>query len=329
MIILFIIGAISLIVLANVLAAYPNPTGQRLFTTMLLSLNITLTAVGLALLGWLPPLNPIVVQESGLLSEPARAGWVIVGLGLWGMAMGQTAVRRALSRWLPLNPTSPVHTLALIFSGFLVGSTALTLVQGGLEGLAETAVNLSVADVVMQQLMFVLLALFGVGLLIRRNNDQLNQRLGLVLPTWQHAATGLRWIGLLLLIQWLIGILWLLLNPGQAELLTDLSGVLFGGFDTVWEWFVLALVSGIGEELLFRGALQPIFGLVPTALLFAIAHVQYGFTPATLSIFIIGLALGHLRRTTNTTTTIFVHFGYNFTLGLLSLLLLYLEPLAG
>ena len=322
MLIPLIAGAIGLIFLANVLAAHPNPGGQRLFNVMLISLNLTVAAVGLALIGWLPPLNPDILRESGLLTEPARSGWVLLGLGAWGVAMGQTAVRHTLARWLPLNPTSPVHTLALMFSGYLVGSTAITLVQGGLEGLAETAVNLSVADVVIQQLMFVLLALFGVGLLVRRSSNALNQRLGLERPTRQQLATGLRWVGLLLLLQWGIGALWLLLNPNQAELLSNLSGELFGEFDTVWEWFVLALVSGLGEELLFRGAIQPVFGLVPTALLFAVAHVQYGITPATLTIFLIGLALGHLRRTTNTSTTIFVHFSYNFLLGLLSLVAL-------
>ncbi len=320
MLIPLIAGAIGLILLANIITAHPNPNGQRLFYVMLLSLNLTVVAVGLALVGWLPPLNPDIMRESGLLAEPARAGWVLLGLGAWGAAMGQTAVRRALARWLPLNPTSPVHMLALMFSGYLVGSTAIALVQGGLEGLAETAVNLSVADVVVQQLMFVLLALFGVGLLVRRHSDAINQRLGLERPTRQQLTTGLRWVGLLLLLQWGIGALWLLLSPDQAELLGNLSGALFGEFDTVWEWFALALVSGIGEEMLFRGAIQPVFGLVPTALLFAIAHVQYGITPATLVIFLIGLALGHLRRTTNTSTTIFIHFCYNFLLGLLSLL---------
>lgn len=36
---------------------------------------------------------------------------------------------------------------------------------------------------------------------------------------------------------------------------------------------VLALVSGIGEELFFRGALQPRVGLVPASLLFGLAHL--------------------------------------------------------
>lgn len=322
MFILLILGAIGLLILANVLTAYPTPSGQRLFYVMVLSLNLTVAAVGFALIGWLPPLNATILQESELLQQSGRVGWVLLGLGAWGVAMGQTAVRHTLARWLPLNPASPVHTLALIYSGYLAGSTAVTLAQGGLEGLAETAVTLSIADIATQQLMFVLLALFGVGLLVRRSSDALNHRLGLEPLTRPQIATGLRWVGLLVLLQWVMSALWLLLNPTQVELLGNLSGILFGELDTVWEWFALALVSSLGEELLFRGAIQPIFGLIPTALLFALAHVQYGITPATLTIFLIGLALGHLRRRTSTSTTIFVHFGYNFVLGLLSLVAL-------
>jgi len=39
---------------------------------------------------------------------------------------------------------------------------------------------------------------------------------------------------------------------------------------------VLAVGSGLGEELLFRGALQPALGLVPAALLFGALHVAPG-----------------------------------------------------
>jgi hypothetical protein len=88
------------------------------------------------------------------------------------------------------------------------------------------------------------------------------------------------------------------------------------------------LAAGIGEELLFRGALQPVLGLWFTAILFAASHIQYGLTPATLAVFIIAIALGIIRQRTNTTVAILVHFGYDFVIGLLALLATYLEPLA-
>jgi membrane protease YdiL (CAAX protease family) len=40
-----------------------------------------------------------------------------------------------------------------------------------------------------------------------------------------------------------------------------------------WQMLVIATCAGIGEELFFRGALQPVVGLVAASLLFGLAHV--------------------------------------------------------
>ncbi len=132
----------------------------------------------------------------------------------------------------------------------------------------------------------------------------------------------------MLAIQWAIGIAWVLIDPEQAELLSNINEAFLSDIDSLPEWFLLAASAGIGEETLFRGALQPVLGLGFTSVLFAIVHVQYGFTPVTIAVLIIGLALGILRNRTNTTTAILVHFGYNFTLGLLSLLATFVEQFA-
>lgn len=50
----------------------------------------------------------------------------------------------------------------------------------------------------------------------------------------------------------------------------DLAGAL--GPLPGWAILVVAGASGVGEELLFRGALQPWMGLIPTAFLFALMH---------------------------------------------------------
>jgi membrane protease YdiL (CAAX protease family) len=236
-------------------------------------------------------------------------------------------VRRLLARLFPaLRPESAVHTLALLGSGYLIGAALLQVAAGGLESLADMAVSATVYDVVGQQLLFVLAALFGAGLLTRRDSDQLNRRLGLERPTWPQLFVGLRWMILFVIVQGVIGALWAFTDPEQAQLLGELNESLLGDFDTVWEWLALAVAAGLGEELLFRGALQPVLGLWPTAAVFSVAHLQYGFTPATLVVFLFGLVLGIIRQRSNTTVAIFVHAGYNFTLGLLSLLATYLQP---
>jgi membrane protease YdiL (CAAX protease family) len=216
----------------------------------------------------------------------------------------------------------------LILSGYLIGNPFLIIAEGGLGTLADSAVSVDVFEIVLQQLLFTMLAFLGVGLFFRRNSEALQERLGLERPTRPQLLMGLRWIPLLVILQAVISIIWAAVNPEQAQQLDDINSSLLGDVNSLWEWFALALSAGIGEELLFRGALQPVLGLWFTAVLFAASHIQYGLTPATLAIFIIAIVLGIIRQRTNTTVAIFVHFGYNFVIGLFVLLATYLEPLA-
>jgi membrane protease YdiL (CAAX protease family) len=81
------------------------------------------------------------------------------------------------------------------------------------------------------------------------------------------------------------------------------------------EIVVLALASAAGEELLFRGALDPIVGLWAQALIFAVLHVGPGvrFLPWTASAFVIGLLLGALHRATGDLGgPIVAHFVINY-----------------
>jgi membrane protease YdiL (CAAX protease family) len=60
--------------------------------------------------------------------------------------------------------------------------------------------------------------------------------------------------------------------------------------------FILAVASSVGEELLFRGALQPWWGLLPAAGVFALLHIGPGlrFLSWTFSALVIGLVFGSL-----------------------------------
>jgi membrane protease YdiL (CAAX protease family) len=320
-IVLLLTAGTILILTANLLARYQNPRQQRLFDWLLLSINLPLLVSGPLIVS--VPMERLVqnaAQDGMQLQNRAAFGFTLVAMAVWGILASWRTTRQIAARWLPLDAASPVHALALMLSGYLAGSTILTLTQGGLESLAATAVPADIISILNQFLLFVLLALFGVGFLTRRDAAAAARRLGLDQPTSRQLVAGLRWILVLVLIQWLFGAINTLVDPGQLELLDDISSSLLGDIDTIWEWLILALATGIGEELLFRGALQPVLGLKFTGLLFAVAHVQYGLTPITLAIVIIGISLGYIRREYSTSIAIFVHTGYNFTLGLLALL---------
>ncbi len=78
---------------------------------------------------------------------------------------------------------------------------------------------------------------------------------------------------------------------------------------------ILAAASSVGEEFLFRGALQPWIGIVPQAVLFALLHVGPGkkFVPWTASALGMGLAFGLISDATgNLGGAIAAHFTINF-----------------
>jgi membrane protease YdiL (CAAX protease family) len=90
----------------------------------------------------------------------------------------------------------------------------------------------------------------------------------------------------------------------------DLLGPLTGR-----EIVILALASSIGEELLFRGALLPWFGVWIQGIIFALLHVGPGrrFLPWTVSALVLGFAFGWLAVwTKNLGGPIAAHFAINF-----------------
>jgi uncharacterized protein len=313
------------IVVANLIAARESHPARLAFNLALFVLGLLLSLAGFALL-FFPPNTPLLAETGLAVIDPATIGMALIFMGVWSAAVSLSPVRRGLARLFPaLDPDSPVHSLALAAMGYLIGNAVLSATPGTLEALLEGGVQPTIADVLAQQFVFVVAAFLGVGLLTRRNSEGLNERLGLVRPTRSQIWTGLRWMVFFVFLQSCIGATWLLLDPEQAEALSGLNEALLGNFNTIWEWFLLAAAAGLGEELLFRGALQPIFGILPTSIVFAISHSQYGLSPATLTVFLLSVVLGIIRKRSNTTVAILVHAGYNFTLGLLSMMAVSLQ----
>jgi membrane protease YdiL (CAAX protease family) len=90
----------------------------------------------------------------------------------------------------------------------------------------------------------------------------------------------------------------------------DLLGPLSGR-----EILILAVASSIGEEMLFRGALQPWIGVWLQAVIFALLHIGPGkrFLPWTASALVMGLLFGWLAlETNNLGGPIAAHFAINY-----------------
>jgi len=106
--------------------------------------------------------------------------------------------------------------------------------------------------------------------------------------------------GLIIIILSLILARWL----GFIKALEDEFASLLGGL-SLGQCLVLALTSGIAEEILFRGALQPWLGLVATSIIFGLAHfpVKKSLVPWTVFALLMGLLLGWLYIVTQSLWT--------------------------
>lgn len=256
-------------------------------------------------------------------SSFAAIGFVGMLTSALGLVLLLTPTRRVLARYLHIDPHSPVHTTALVFLLYFFTTSLGTLLGAGewLNASLEL-VSLSTWAIVSGQIVFVVLALSGAGLGIRRNLRQTLHRLGLCTSNSRFLGIAALMVLVFLALDYVTALLWQHVWPSSYQSIMDSSQQLFAPFASPLGALTLALAAGIGEETLFRGALQPVFRIPLTALLFTVGHVQYSLSPATAEILLIGLALGWLRNRTNTTTCIAVHVAYNF----LDLLIMPLFP---
>ncbi|RPJ00888.1 MAG: CPBP family intramembrane metalloprotease, partial [Chloroflexi bacterium] len=213
------------------------------------------------------------------------------------------------------NPALLLHRVAVVFVCYLLGvQFANFILGGGLEGIAETyEEGLSGWSLLLNGLPFLVVSFLGVGLGIKRNFAQALQRLGLGLPTGQGLLVSIGvTIGLFVFVA-IVATVWEAAVPEDVfEEQSEASEALSDSISTVWLALLLAATAAVGEEIAFRGALQPVLGLWPTAVIFSLTHMQYTLTPAWLIIFGVALAFGWIRLRYNTTVAIMAHFLYNF-----------------
>lgn len=235
-------------------------------------------------------------------------------------------LRQAFRRFLGTlyNPASPIHTTALVFALLiLVGNTVPFLLEGGVSNVAENIETdgYSVSMTLLQAVIEVAVAFLGIGYALRRDWSSAQLRLGLRLPTQRDLLWA---VGALLFIFVLLSVydavLFQFFTEEQISEQTQAGEALANQFSTLPLALLLAATSSIGEEIFFRGALQPVFGLLPTTLFFTLLHTQVLVTPGIVVIFLVGLSFGWLRQRQSTTSAIIAHFAYNFILLLPTIL---------
>lgn len=242
-----------------------------------------------------------------------------VGLGAGVMATGVVAatlvskpVRERLSRILPIDPDNPVHAYALVLAIVLFGSQLATIAFIDTLGVDQNLPPVAIADVFASEVPFLVMALAGVGIYIRRNSASAALRLGVTRPAWWQVVIALAAAGAFFGFIQGVNNLSHVFTPQVAWQVDKTTHHMYGGIlgDPLGV-AALALLPGICEEILFRGALQPRVGLLATAALFTSIHTQYGVSFDTLSILGVAIGLGLIRKYTNTTTSGICHVTYN------------------
>jgi membrane protease YdiL (CAAX protease family) len=270
----------------------------------------------------------------GLNVNPARlfsgvnwlaAMWVSLVAGVLAIAALFTPARRVVAKLIPIDPDSPVHMAALSLTAVAFGLNLFQLIaltpllfQLDQKTLQAATQSIGYLDILIFPLFTLTVAAFaGVGLYMRRDQTAVLQRLGLVLPTPLHLVIVVVCTATFVALSMSVEQLWRAVDPAGIQQVGGLSEALLGKFTGITGALAIGLSAAIGEELFFRGAYQPRMGIVLSTLLFTAFHVQYGFSFATLLVFVIGLVLGILRNKTSLTVCILIHFLYNFTLVML------------
>ena len=164
----------------------------------------------------------------------------------------------------------------------------------------------------------ILLSACGVGIFVTRKPMETLRRLGLVRPTFTHVLIGIGGIFMTFAYDYL----WSTYTHGQdgmgyADKISHYNEGAFNPTTSASSASALAsatgICAGIGEEIISRGALQPVLGILPAAFLHGVLHAQFAHAPM-LILQVAGWStiMGIIRRYTNTTTTIITHVGYNF-----------------
>ncbi|MBI3827126.1 MAG: CPBP family intramembrane metalloprotease [Candidatus Rokubacteria bacterium] len=240
--------------------------------------------------------------------SPDSLAIALAMVGAVTLALIPQRARVLVLRPLGLDPDSPVHAVAAV--GVIVTVAAAMVLFRELQREAPTApIPSYVSDEVAALLSDAGLAFAGVGFLITRGLRASLARLD-VRPI--RARVVLLALAAAVAFHLVVG----LMEHAESVWLPDISKLEdrfryeFVGLPPWLGAVLVSVAAGLGEELVFRGALQPRLGIVPTALVFATFHVQYQL-PGMAMIFVVGLALGVLKQRTSTTFTACVHVFYD------------------
>src|SRR3954447_18078499 len=273
-------------------------------------------AVLIGMMGLLLLVAPAVSSDAAQAQQNGRLYLVIAGVTILPLIK---RVRLLLGRLTPVDPNSTVDISGVILALWILLIGGATLLTVDMESVASQ-VNITVRYSIITVIAYPALALCLVGIWVTRSPREAIKRLGLERVDARQIGISLGMVIPVLILGIGLDALGRQLQPVRYAQLESVLKAMSSNVTNPAIALILALCSGIGEEILFRGAIQPRLGIGLTALLFASLHTQYGATFAIVGVFLIGIILGYQRKYMNTTSSIITHSTYNFVAFLLAYL---------
>lgn len=316
LIIALIVGVMGLIAQAG--------RASRQASVALLVVLLAFSAL-ISLLGAFTGLGLLLMASGTVFSPGERFAFIAAGVaallaGAAGIALCAPLFRKLLGRQVKREFwTDPPIVLALWLSVMVLANSAVsfliftqtsdlsTLFPGG---------RVSPLVILTSQLPFIIVAVMGVGAGVRRDFRETLRRLGYGKVSLANLGVVALFVVAALGLSSASDALFSALQPDLASRVGELSDNLFSprGLSPVSAVLFALLIgvgAGLGEETLFRGALQPVLGITFTSILFATLHVQYGPSLLLGYILLLAFGLGFLRKKINTTASFLAHAGYN------------------
>jgi membrane protease YdiL (CAAX protease family) len=251
----------------------------------------------------------LVVAGSALTFNGREVGPLLLAIGLGLCLPLIKSFRGLLAKVIPIDPESPTDMSALCIFLAVLGFLIVTSLDAPEPDAVE---EVDYATLVVQLLGFIGLAYVLVGTGLRRTFWESNRRLGLVRPTLRTILIASGFFVVALFVNGIAGVLTEVLQPSASEEIQKGLDELTGEFQSPLGALAIAVSAGVGEELFFRGALQPKFGILLTSACFALLHANYGLSFVTLGVFGMGMIFGFLRMRYGTVAAMITHGLVNF-----------------
>ncbi len=221
--------------------------------------------------------------------------------------------RKLVAAFTPMDPKSPIDLCGLAMILWVMSFFIITAVQSGPAEVDSggDALTDNLFWLILNAVTFVAIAYVAVGYRIFRTGAEATQRLGLTIPNLKTVAISVAMVVPCFLVSIVGSALTVAFQPDVIDNLEDTMDQMTSGLTNPVGALLIGLSAGIGEEVLFRGAVQARFGIVIAALFWTTLHIQYDFSFVLLGLFGVGILLGLQRKYLGTTSAVITHALYN------------------